>query len=686
LTSSEPPSGHSQASINAKSRATRLTQSFEPIQTNGRPLSSKGRPIPSSTPEPPQSSSWERKVNPNGEGFYINLQAETSRGKLPRSSSSADSSSQRQASVRRGTDGLGPGSDSEDALQQFRLPKPSPLKFKAEASPAHTIGRRNHATDKSSHRKHPSYDQADREKVKEIFSSSSRPTSSSHINYGTPSLQSKHGTHQPQIEARQRQSQRESKVPERLVTQPQLLKSINLPSRTTTPRVEVPRKVQVQHREATPVRSQISVVIPASQHKFKTNSFHADQSRKETLRKEMERSVDIVRGRAKSVETYFGTTGFSKIYGTTSDEDRLKKIHKMQPRVKKVKRRDVKLDWGDDVPQLVKPFRHDLLVHPREQVKTVTKSKVSSLTGPPITIINDIDDRGLNGKFQFISEYVIREGVKQQPAHLNSHINCSRSCPGGAANCSPYTCGCMRNDKMQLANGGAPVPTYRQRADGLIVLTETFLKLSKTEHAKSEIVECNTNCHCDETCFNRVVQKGRTLPLEIYMTRFCGFGLRSPCNIVPGQFIDVYLGELITDATLNKREAAQADGEPSYIFTLDWFNEAKDPTKTNPSQVFNQIDGENFGSSMRFVNHSCNANCGVFPVMLNQYDQNIYGLAVFAFKDIPAGTELTLDYAPTINEDNIGDYAKCQCGESNCRGYVWPKPRVTRKRKTRKGA
>lgn len=623
-------------------------------------------------------------MNSKGKVIYINHQAETSSGKLPRSSSSPDSSSQRQANHGRGAERPGPGSDSEDVLEQFRLPKPPPLQFKAEASPAPTVGKRSHAKDKSSHRKHPSYDQADREKVREIFSSSSRPISSSHSKHGTPLTQSKHGTPQPQNEVRQRQSQRESKIPERLVAQPQLLRSINLAPRTTTPRVEITRKAQAHYREATPVRSQISVVIPARQQRLKPNSFDADYSRKENLRKEMAKGIDIVRERANSVERYFGTTGFSKIYGTTSDEDRLKKIHKMQPRVKKVKRRDVKLDWGDDVPQTTKPFRDDMLMHPRHQVQEITKAKVSALTGPPITITNDIDGRGLNGKFQFISEYVIREGVKRQPAHLNGHINCSRSCVGG--DCSPYTCGCMRNEKTQLANGGAPVPTYRQRPDGLIVLTETFLRLSKTEHAKSEIVECNTNCHCDETCFNRVVQKGRTLPLEIYMTRFCGFGLRSPKNIVIGQFIDVYLGELITNAALDKREAAQADGEPSYVFTLDWFNEAKDPTKTNPNQVFNQIDGENFGSSMRFVNHSCNANCGVFSVMLNHYDQNIYGLAVFALKDIPTGTELTLDYAPKIDEDNLGDYAKCQCGETNCRGYVWPKPRVKTKRKAKRGA
>lgn len=622
-------------------------------------------------------------MNKDGKVLYINHKTKSSSWNLPRSPSSARPSSQipvRQTSSRDRVIGGRPESDSEDVLQAFRLPKTAAIKFEADASPAPGAmnKQQNNIIRQSGHEKHQTYDQTDREKIKAIFSSSSIPASSS-SSRPTSSSNTNHANAQQRNEAApQRQSQREIKMPEHLVRQTQPLKAKFLLPRTNTPRVEIPRK------EQTPVRSQISVVIPASQHKSQSSlsSFEVDQSRKKDLRREMEKGVDIVRERAKSVERYFGTTGFSEIYGTTSEEERLRKIHKMQPRVKKVKRRDVKLDWGDDVPKATKPFRHDLLVHPREQAMEITKSKVSSLTGPPLTIVNDIDDRALNGKFQFIDQYVIREGVKPQPAHLHAYVNCSMSCPGGA--CSPHTCGCMRNDKMEVAHG-APVPTYHQRADGLVVLTEAFLKLFKTEHAKSEIVECNINCHCGETCFNRVVQKGRILPLEIYITKVCGFGLRSPHDIVQGQFIDVYLGELITEATLYQREQAQTDGEPSYIFTLDWFNEEQnDKTKTKPNPVFYQVDGENFGSSMRFVNHSCNANCGVFPVMLRQYDQNIYGLAVFALRDISAMTELTLDYAPEIEEDNIADYAKCQCGEKNCRGYLWPKPQATRKRKLRK--
>ena len=164
--------------------------------------------------------------------------------------------------------------------------------------------------------------------------------------------------------------------------------------------------------------------------------------------------------------------------------------------------------------------------------------------------------------------------------------------------------------------------------------------MSKKDGLKPEIMECNKNCRCDKNCYNRLVQRGRTLPLEIFMTKTCGFGLRCPQDIVTGQFIDVYLGEVVTESVLVKRENAQEEGEPSYLFSLDWFNTGRNNV-VDQSKVFYQIDGATFGTSMRYINHSCNANCGVFPVMLQEYDEKIYGLAVFALKDILATSELT---------------------------------------------
>ena len=557
-------------------------------------------------------------------------------------------------------------SESEDILQSFLLPSPATIKFEPDVSPISLTATSHQKNTQSGHyarhQKKNLYDlPRDLENVIQIFSPPSRPQSSSS---NKPRKSQLHAG-----DVRQRQSLRESRPPERLVTaKSHAPKSIELSPRVATPNTEMQRR-----REKTPLRSQISVIIPTSQQKSKpsTIDLEEDQSRKKSLLQDMKRDVAVARERVQSIERHFGTTGFSEIYGTASDEGRLKRIHKLQPKAKKVKRKEVKLDWGDEQPTTL--FRHKDLVHPRDQIKAISQATVQSAPpGPPITLVNDINDRQLNGKFQFIQDYVIREGVKRQPAHLHTHVNCSDTC---ADVCLPGKCGCLRNDKISKSSDGH-VPTYRHRPDGLIVLNDAFME--KEGASKSEIMECNNNCRCDSGCYNRLVQRGRTLPMEIFMTKSCGFGLRCPKDIVKGQFIDVYLGELITESMLVLRENAQENGEPSYLFSLDWFNEQQ-------PVVFYQIDGANFGTPMRFINHSCNANLRVFPTMSKEYDQNIYALAIFAMKDIPAMTELTLDYAPSPVDEDFEDLdedcVKCQCGEESCRGFLWPNSNAKRARR-----
>lgn len=566
-------------------------------------------------------------------------------------------------------------SDSEDILQAFRLPEAKTIKFKADIGgskqfrsspePAPQPKPAQH----TKHRKKQSYDESDVKRVKTIFSSAPRLPSSFDANPSTSQLQTG--------DFRHRQSQRESKAPERLVTetsQPvrlQLPKPNKFPSGPASP-ITAPR----HRKQSTPPRSQISVVIPTSQHESKQDAFNfeEDQNKKNRLLREMKHNVAIAHRRAESVERYFGTTGFSNIYATASDEERVKNIHKLQPRAKKVRRKDIKLDWGAAQPTT--PFRAQDIIRPRDQIKNISKSTVLSTSGPPLTFVNDVDDRSLNGKFQFINEYVIREGVKYQPGYQNAHVNCSDTCTG---TCSPSTCSCFRNTKTDRF-GANYIPTYSHRPDGTIVLSDSFMSVG-TDVIRHEIMECNNNCRCDRGCCNRLVQRGRTLPLEIFMTESYGFGLRCPKNIVRGQFVELYLGEVVTELGLEKRENAQQEGEPSYVFSLDWFKKLGN---------LYHIDSANFGTSMRYINHSCNANCAVFPVMLKEYDQNIYGLAVFAVKDISAMVELTLDYAPapTLEEDDEFDVdrVRCLCGEENCRGWLWPKSmKRARRRKMVRG-
>ena len=60
--------------------------------------------------------------------------------------------------------------------------------------------------------------------------------------------------------------------------------------------------------------------------------------------------------------------------------------------------------------------------------------------------------------------------------------------------------------------------------------------------------ECNSKCSCNlNTCYNRVVQHGLTVRLELFKTELKGWGVRALDYIPGGTFICNYSGELLTD-------------------------------------------------------------------------------------------------------------------------------------------
>lgn len=132
----------------------------------------------------------------------------------------------------------------------------------------------------------------------------------------------------------------------------------------------------------------------------------------------------------------------------------------------------------------------------------------------------------------------------------------------------------------------------------------------------------------------------------------------------------------MTRKMADDREAAMGNGRASYFFSLDFFFDDDDTYV---------VDGRQFGSITRFINHSCKPNCKMFPVSHNHADQRIFSLAFFAKVDIPAGKELTFDYHPNWKlEVDAGmdmeidpEAVKCLCGEKDCRGQLWPNQRKT---------
>ncbi|KAL4077105.1 hypothetical protein V8B97DRAFT_2080137 [Scleroderma yunnanense] len=182
----------------------------------------------------------------------------------------------------------------------------------------------------------------------------------------------------------------------------------------------------------------------------------------------------------------------------------------------------------------------------------------------------------------------------------------------------------------------------------------------------AEVIECNKYCSCGRTCPNRVVQKSRDIGIEIFDTKRCGWGARTLTAVPKGKVMGTYTGRLI------RREDIDTLPNPhlGYLFDLDC-TEVKDDENLGDKYT---VDSYTCGNWTRFVNHSCDPNMAVFSVV---YDTipivNMPYVSFVACEDIPAHTELTIDYQPYWDED-IDATAKhgterCKCGSQQCRGW-----------------
>ncbi|KAF2154775.1 SET domain-containing protein [Myriangium duriaei CBS 260.36] len=328
-------------------------------------------------------------------------------------------------------------------------------------------------------------------------------------------------------------------------------------------------------------------------------------------------------------------------------------------------------------------------------IQTRYISRLRKLPGPPVTFCNDIDRETPSLSFKFIADYVLQEGVTKHDLIMG----CKKCRPNMGANrgCE-YTkkCDCLefavpdfeKMDDAQRAEydalqiDGDPstlhLPKrfpYHSTGSRAHCLVDFYLR------ERHPIYECNASCLCGPKCKNRNVQHGRKVPLEIFKTRDNrGFGLRCLTDLRRGQFIDIYLGEVITDEAATAREAASGPGKASYLFSLDKFKgDSVDGINDIKDEDCYVVDGQFMGGPSRFMNHCCQPNVQMHTVSYNKYDFFCYDLAFFACEDVPAGKELTFDYMDADDgskpDDVMDEDGKtkvpCLCGAEMCRGFLW---------------
>lgn len=200
-------------------------------------------------------------------------------------------------------------------------------------------------------------------------------------------------------------------------------------------------------------------------------------------------------------------------------------------------------------------------------------------------------------------------------------------------------------------------------------------------HSSAPIYECHEGCHCDKAhCPNRIVERGRQIPLQIFRTKDRGWGVKTMRDVKRGQFIDCYLGEVITPEEANNRRenATKAQRKDLYLFGLDKFTNPESPDPRLRGAPL-EVDGEFKSGPTRFINHSCDPNSRFFARVGDLSDKHLHDLALFALCDIAKGTELTFDYVnkqQEIEEDAKDEVlqsqmTKCLCGTKKCRGFLW---------------
>lgn len=201
-------------------------------------------------------------------------------------------------------------------------------------------------------------------------------------------------------------------------------------------------------------------------------------------------------------------------------------------------------------------------------------------------------------------------------------------------------------------------------------------------NSRAPIYECHEACHCDkESCPNRVVERGRKVPLQIFRTEdHRGWGVRTMRELKRGQFVDCYLGEVIRpeEADRRRHHSSKAQRKDVYLFALDKFTDPDsiDPRLMGPPL---EVDGEFMSGPTRFINHSCEPNLRIFARVGDHADKHIHDLALFAISNIGKGEELTFDYVDGQGEieSNARDeklqeeMTRCLCGSDKCRGYLW---------------
>lgn len=160
------------------------------------------------------------------------------------------------------------------------------------------------------------------------------------------------------------------------------------------------------------------------------------------------------------------------------------------------------------------------------------------------------------------------------------------------------------------------------------------------------------NCECGVDCGNRLLSKKQVAKCRPQREQGKGWGLITVNGVQKGELVEEYVGEIVDEKTKRERLETWAKDHPNdpnfYLMQLEpgWY-----------------IDARVKGGLSRFINHSCDPNCDLVPVIVSGYTR----IAIVANQNIGPGEFLKYDYHFDTQD---GDKFSCRCGAKNCRGTM----------------
>ncbi|KAM7349366.1 SET domain containing 2 [Cochliomyia hominivorax] len=168
------------------------------------------------------------------------------------------------------------------------------------------------------------------------------------------------------------------------------------------------------------------------------------------------------------------------------------------------------------------------------------------------------------------------------------------------------------------------------------------------------MIECGPDCNVKERCTNKRFQKLLCSPCRVFRTEKKGFGIMADIEILPGEFIMEYVGEVIDTDEFEKRRITYSQDKNRHYYFMALRSDAI-------------IDATIKGNISRFINHSCDPNAETQKWTVN----GELRIGFFSRKSIMPGEEITFNY----QYQRYGREAqRCYCESANCRGWIGQEP------------